>query len=61
MAGEKRAEEAMDMFVKLFALEDKLAKSRQEELDAAAVTAAAAQKKIVQTHAASAVLAPITR
>ncbi|WP_424768118.1 glutamyl-tRNA reductase [Paenibacillus sp. sgz302251] len=61
MAGEKRADEAMDMFVKLFALEDELAKSRQAELDAEADTVVAAQKKSVQTHAAAVVLAPITR
>ncbi|MEV5025882.1 glutamyl-tRNA reductase [Paenibacillus sp. LPE1-1-1.1] len=61
MAGEKRADEAMDMFVKLFALEDELAKTRQAELEAATDTVAAAKKKNVQPHAAAAVLAPITR
>lgn len=34
MAGEKRPEEAMDMFVKLFALEEQLAESKKEELAA---------------------------
>jgi len=61
MAGEKRADEAMDMFVKLFALEEDLAKTRQAELEAATDTVAAANKKNVQPHAAAAVLAPITR
>lgn len=61
MAGEKRADEAMDMFVKLFALEEDLAKARQAELEAATDTVAAAKKKNVQPHAAAAVLAPITR
>ncbi|WP_054027217.1 glutamyl-tRNA reductase [Bacillus sp. FJAT-28004] len=61
MAGEKRADEAMDMFVKLFALEEGLAKTRQAELEAATDTVAAAKKKNVQPHAAAAVLAPITR
>lgn len=61
MAGEKRADEAMDMFVKLFALEDQLAKSRQAELDAAAESVVAAKKKNVQPHAAAVALAPITR
>lgn len=45
MAGEKRADEAMDMFVKLFALEEDLAKARQAELEAATDTVAAAKRK----------------
>jgi glutamyl-tRNA reductase len=61
MAGEKRSDEAMDMFVKLFALENELAKTRQAELETATDTVAAAKKKNVQPHAAAAVLAPITR
>ncbi|NIK75986.1 glutamyl-tRNA reductase [Paenibacillus castaneae] len=61
MAGEKRADDAMNMFVKLFALEDELAKTRQAELEAATETAVAAQKKTVQSHAAAVVLTPITR
>jgi len=58
MAGEKRADEAMDSFVKLFALEDELAKNRQAELKAATDSAAALQKKSQNNHAAAAALAP---
>lgn len=40
MAGEKKSEEAMDMFVKLFALEEQLAELQMEERTAAAETPA---------------------
>lgn len=61
MAGEKRADEAMDMFVKLFALEEELAKTHQAELEAAAESGVAAKKKNVQTQAAAVALASIIR
>lgn len=61
MAGEKRADDAMDMFVKLFALEEQLATTRQAELEAATETAVAAHKKNVQSQAAAVLLSPITR
>jgi len=58
MAGEKRAEEAMDMFVKLFALENQLEQSREQEKAAAQEPAAAAQPKLVHSHAAPAFARP---
>ncbi|ANY70391.1 glutamyl-tRNA reductase [Paenibacillus sp. BIHB 4019] len=61
MAGERRADEAMDMFVKLFALEEQLDKSQQAELKAEAAEAAAAKMKIVQSPAATAALASALR
>lgn len=61
MAGEKRADEAMDMFVKLFALEEEMAKTRQAELQAAPEPETATQHKNVQAHAAAAALAPVIR
>ncbi|KQO01324.1 glutamyl-tRNA reductase [Paenibacillus sp. Leaf72] len=61
MAGERRAEEAMDMFVKLFALEEQLDKSQQAELKAEAAEAAAAKMKNVQSPAATAALASALR
>jgi len=60
MAGEKHADEAMDMFVKLFALEDELVKSNQAE-QYAAEPIAAANNKNMPTHAAVAALASVTR
>ncbi|WP_341281730.1 glutamyl-tRNA reductase [Paenibacillus sp. FSL H8-0537] len=61
MAGERRADEAMDMFVKLFALEEQLDKSQQAELKAEAAEAAAAKMKNVQSPAATAALASALR
>ncbi|MFX3634926.1 MAG: glutamyl-tRNA reductase [Candidatus Pristimantibacillus sp.] len=61
MAGEKRADEAMNMFVKLFALEDQLAESKQAERDAEAESIAGAKNKNMTTRPASATLASITR
>ncbi|NIK69864.1 MULTISPECIES: glutamyl-tRNA reductase [unclassified Paenibacillus] len=57
MAGEKHSEEAMDMFVKLFALEDELAQSKQAEAD----TASAAKKKTMPARPAASALASILR
>jgi glutamyl-tRNA reductase len=60
MAGEKRADEAMDMFVKFFALEEQLDKARQAELKAEAESAVPAKKLNVQPQAsATAALAPV--
>jgi len=59
MAGEKRADEAMDAFVKLFALEDELMKMRQAELEAAKETSAATKNNTHSNHAAAAALAPV--
>jgi glutamyl-tRNA reductase len=50
MAGEKRSEEAMDMFVKLFALEEQLAESRKEELAASAEASPAPAKHAELAH-----------
>ncbi|SFE49939.1 glutamyl-tRNA reductase [Paenibacillus algorifonticola] len=61
MAGERRADEAMDMFVKLFALEEQLDKSQQAELKAEAAEAAAVKMKNVQSPAATAALASALR
>ena len=55
-AGEKHADAAMDMFVKLFALEDNLAKARRNESQAVSEPAAI-QKKNVQAQTAAAVFA----
>ncbi|MCM3630070.1 glutamyl-tRNA reductase [Paenibacillus glycanilyticus] len=57
MAGEKHSEEAMDMFVKLFALEDELAQSKEAEEE----TAAAAKKKNMPARQAASALASILR
>jgi glutamyl-tRNA reductase len=57
MAGDKHSEEAMDMFVKLFALEDELAQSKQAEAD----MAAAAKKKTMPARPAASALASILR
>ncbi|MEK3882669.1 glutamyl-tRNA reductase [Paenibacillus sp. PL2-23] len=59
MAGEKRADEAMDMFVKLFALEEQLEQSRKEELAAAseAVPEAPKPAELVHHNAAAPVFA----
>ncbi|CAM3318027.1 glutamyl-tRNA reductase [Paenibacillus lupini] len=57
MAGDKHSEEAMDMFVKLFALEDELAQSKQEEAN----TAAAEKKKNMPARSAASALASILR
>lgn len=57
MAGEKRADEAMDIFVKLFALEEELAQSRQSELEAASKPKAAVQKSMAPPPAAAAAFA----
>ncbi|GKU75738.1 glutamyl-tRNA reductase [Paenibacillus sp. L3-i20] len=51
MAGEKRADDAMDMFVKLFALEEQLAHSNKAEQKAAQTSIAAVQTNNVHTHA----------
>lgn len=61
MAGEKRADEAMNMFVKLFALEDQLAESKKAERDAEAESIAGVKNKNMTTRPASATLASITR
>ncbi|WP_337099556.1 glutamyl-tRNA reductase [Paenibacillus sp. YIM B09110] len=58
MAGEKKADEAMDMFVKLFALEEQMTKTRQTELQAASGPVTATQTKNIQDHAPAAALAP---
>ncbi|RJE91060.1 glutamyl-tRNA reductase [Paenibacillus sp. 1011MAR3C5] len=59
MAGEKQADEAMDMFVKLFALENQLEQSREQEMAAAQEPApAAVQSKLVHSHAAPAFARP---
>lgn len=58
MAGEKHADEAMDMFVKLFALEDQLAVSKKAEQDAVESVAAATIKNVPTRTAA---LASVTR
>lgn len=57
MAGDKHSEEAMDMFVKLFALEDELAQSKQDEAN----TAAAEKKKNMPARSAASALASILR
>lgn len=59
MAGDKHSEEAMDMFVKLFALEDELAQSKQAEQ--AEQETAAAKKKTVPARQAASALASILR
>lgn len=51
MASEKRADEAMDMFVKLFALEEELAASRQAGRHPAAEPVHASPAKLIHTHA----------
>lgn len=59
MAGEKRAEDAMDMFVKLFALENQLEQSHEQEMAAAQEAASAAvQPKLVHSQAAPAFARP---
>ncbi|MFC4776443.1 glutamyl-tRNA reductase [Paenibacillus sp. GCM10023252] len=60
MAGEKRADEAMDLFVKLFALEEQLVTNQQAKPQAATEPATAAPKKLTPTHAAAAGLAAVT-
>ncbi|GLX69552.1 glutamyl-tRNA reductase [Paenibacillus glycanilyticus] len=57
MAGDKHSEEAMDMFVKLFALEEELAQSKQAEAD----SEAAAKKKTMPARPAASALASILR
>ncbi|QAY68281.1 glutamyl-tRNA reductase [Paenibacillus protaetiae] len=52
MAGEKRSDEAMDMFVKLFALEDRLEADKQAERQAKSEKEAADKKKMAQNQAA---------
>lgn len=52
MAGEKKADDAMDMFVKLFALEEQLAQSRKAELAAAQEPSHSAQANI-HNHASA--------
>ncbi|MFF2480569.1 glutamyl-tRNA reductase [Paenibacillus sp. NPDC058071] len=67
MAGEKRADDAMDMFVKLFALEERLAEAKQAEKEASlaktaedGLSAGSAAKAGALQRAASA-LASVTR
>ncbi|MFF2092036.1 glutamyl-tRNA reductase [Paenibacillus sp. NPDC058174] len=62
MAGEKHADEAMDMFVKIFALEEQLAQ-KQAELQAANDTIAAAEalKNKAPVRGAAPSLASVTR
>ncbi|REK75911.1 glutamyl-tRNA reductase [Paenibacillus paeoniae] len=59
MAGEKKADEAMNMFVKLFALENELEQSREQEMAVAQEPApAAVQPKLIHSHAAPAFARP---
>ncbi len=59
MAGEKRADEAMDMFVKLFALEEQLDQARKAELAAEEGAVTAKKLNVQPKAAAAAALAPV--